>query len=109
MKKKLLGRIRSQTGESIAEVLIALLISALALVMLASMISSTQSMVDKSKNKMKEYDSQNEILESGGYSKGPETVTIQGTNINVSPAPQVNYEMNEKLGTNVYAYAENKG
>ena len=48
-------KIKSDRGDSIAEVLIALLISAVALVMLASMISSSTSMIDSSKKKIAEY------------------------------------------------------
>ena len=56
-------RLSSESGESIAEVLIALLIAAVALMMLASMISSTVSIVNKSKTKMDEYYQNNAVLE----------------------------------------------
>ncbi len=48
-------KLRNQKGDSIAEVLIALLISALALVMLASMITSSANMITNSKDRMNAY------------------------------------------------------
>ena len=106
MKPKLLKLLKSKAGESISEVLIALLISSLALVMLASMISSTNSMVGKSKSKMEEYYSQNEELENIHVSPRPTssiTISISGSNIQISPSP-VPYEVNSTLGSAVYAY-----
>ena len=52
MGTRLRKRIKSENGESIAEESEALLIAAVELMMLASMISSTVSMVNKSKTKM---------------------------------------------------------
>ena len=46
---KLTARLRSRAGESIAEVLVSLLISSLALVMLAGMISAAARMVTRSR------------------------------------------------------------
>ena len=55
MKEKIIRKLQSKAGDSIAEVLIALLISSLALVMLASMISSSANMITKSKSNMDDY------------------------------------------------------
>jgi Tfp pilus assembly protein PilV len=64
--KKLLrsagGRLREQKGESIAEVLISLLISAVALVMLASMINTSARLVSDSRKKLTAYYAANEAL-----------------------------------------------
>lgn len=49
------AKLKSNSGESLAEVLIALLVSALALVMLASMISSSFSIIKSSRAKLKDY------------------------------------------------------
>lgn len=78
------NKLRSQAGETIAEVLVAMLISALALTMLASMITATVSMVTRSKEKMKEYYENGESLEL--MSADPETinVTMSGTGLLVS-------------------------
>lgn len=48
MKKRITARLRSKAGESIAETLVALLISALALVMLAGAISSAARIIKES-------------------------------------------------------------
>ena len=64
MKKKWIAKLNSRTGDSIAEVLVALLISALGLVILASMIISSTRMISSSRDKMERYYEANNILES---------------------------------------------
>ena len=64
MVKQVKKKLKSYRGETIAEVLIALLISSIALVMLASMISATVNLVTKSKEKMKDYYKANSVLET---------------------------------------------
>ena len=54
MHKRIIKKVKSRAGETIAEVLVALLISSVALVMLAGMIASTTSMVTQSKSKMED-------------------------------------------------------
>lgn len=56
------ARLRSRGGDSIAEVLVALLISAVALVMLASMISASASLIERSKATMAQYYAVNNAL-----------------------------------------------
>ena len=51
MKKKL----KSQTGESIGETLVSLLIAALALVMLAGAVSASSGVIMKGRNKLNAY------------------------------------------------------
>ncbi|MBO4419995.1 MAG: hypothetical protein J5789_09265 [Oscillospiraceae bacterium] len=55
MIRRLKARLRSKRGESIAEVLIALMISSMALVLLAGMITATTGIVKKSKDATNEY------------------------------------------------------
>lgn len=55
MKSKAIKKLSSQAGESIGETLIALLISALALMMLAGAISSAMRIVTNSKDRMDDY------------------------------------------------------
>lgn len=56
MVESLINRkISNQRGETIAETLVALLISAVALVMLASMISSSSSMITRARNRLSVY------------------------------------------------------
>jgi len=62
MKERILKKLRGNSGESLAEVLIALLIAALALTMLASVISSTAKMLTRGKLKMSEYYKANEVV-----------------------------------------------
>ena len=95
-----LKKIKERNGETISEVLIALLISSLALVMLATMISATQNMVSTSKSKMTEYYEKNEDLENLTSSENKLTVTIEG----ISSSESVYYDVNDKLGVDIYAY-----
>jgi len=62
MMKKLRSRLRNKKGESIAEVLVAVLLAAIGLTMLATMISVTGKLVIRSKNLTKEYVAQNNQL-----------------------------------------------
>ncbi|MBQ8110359.1 MAG: hypothetical protein IJ124_09405 [Clostridia bacterium] len=55
MKKRMLLKLKSVSGESIGETLISLLISALALVMLAGAISSASNIINNSKTAMETY------------------------------------------------------
>ena len=53
--KRVFKKLKSRTGETIAEVLIALLISAIGLVMLASMISTSGSVIKSSRDTLEHY------------------------------------------------------
>lgn len=55
MKGKVFKKLRSRAGESIGETLIALLISALALLMLAGAVSSASRIVTRNKTAMEYY------------------------------------------------------
>ena len=63
MFKRIQKKLRSSMGESIAETLIALLISSLALVMLAGAISTTWNLVNRSDMALKAYYEANNVLE----------------------------------------------
>ena len=60
--KKLESKLKSSRGESLGETLVALLIAALALTMLASVISSTGRILQKSQSKLEEYYQENDKL-----------------------------------------------
>lgn len=82
---KVNNKLSSNAGESIAETLIALLISALALVMLAGSIYAASNMVTKSRQQLKRYYRANEIMVTSGsadsldyLSKTTPNVTIEG-------------------------------
>ena len=71
------ARLRSRAGESIAEVLVSLLISSLALVMLAGMISAAARMVKRSEGYIETYvEGVNAVAEKGASpSDGKVTLT----------------------------------
>ncbi|MBQ6479683.1 MAG: hypothetical protein IJI45_01065 [Anaerolineaceae bacterium] len=112
MKKRMIDKLKHTCGETISEVLVALLISSLALVMLASMITSTSKMVTTSKSKMDEYYTANTELESLTAASDPKavkvndlTVSITGERLNdfVASSGLTCYQ-NNRLGKPVYAY-----
>ena len=53
--KKALAKLKNKSGETIAEVLVALLVSSLGLVILASMINASTNIIAKSRSLMEEY------------------------------------------------------
>lgn len=69
LKRMIRGKLRSRAGESIAETLVALLISALALVMLAGVISASTRIVTSSREKLNKYYSVNEGIVKGSESE----------------------------------------
>lgn len=74
MKKRVIQKLRSRAGESIGETLVALLISSLALVMLAGAISAAGNMVTRSRTAMEQYHDGNAAL--ANPSGGTLTVTL---------------------------------
>lgn len=74
-------KLKSKKGESISEVLIALLVSALAVVLLAGMINASTEMIQKSKNKMEKYvNAENGIVEQNADDPDTGRVTVQVNN-----------------------------
>ena len=111
-------KVLDKRGESIAEVLIALLISALALTILASMITSTKNVLETSKRKMNDYNSHAAVLaeQSSGSNTGTGTVkmTVSGAGVTTTTwnmtgdtsTASVKYYVNPEFsGTPVVAYA----
>ena len=108
-------RLRSKRGETIAETLIALLISCVALIMLANMIDSGSRLVMDSEDRMDEYYSQNNGIAAGNSDEagdsGSAKITItkdnsSGTSTTIKEV-DVNYYINNSLGnTSVVAYKE---
>ena len=76
LKRKTGSKLQNNRGDSIAEVLVALLISALALVMLASMITSSSKMILSSKTKMNAYYSESSNYASPSADGGQVTITV---------------------------------
>ena len=79
-KSAIAAKLKSNTGESIGEVLVALLIAALALTMLASVIYTSSRMITESKTKLGEYYVANQDLEkrTGGDTKALTVSLIEG-------------------------------
>lgn len=74
--KRLAAKLKSDAGESLAEVLISLLIAALAMTMLASAISSTVKVVNRSREATSAYYEEAEDLIDLSESTGTMTVSI---------------------------------
>lgn len=84
MNGRLKAKLRGQSGETIAETLIALLISALALTMLAGAIGAAARVVTRSENKMQAYYQANNALATPGLSNDTDDDTDDDTKVNVS-------------------------
>lgn len=68
--------LRSQRGESLVEVLVAMLIASLSMLMLASAIAVSRSIVEKTKDVRDDYVSAtNTLMEGAGTTNGTVTVT----------------------------------
>lgn len=122
--KKQLRKLKNRRGETITETLVALLIASIALVMLASMISSTSSIVTTSTKAMQEYyNANNRMLSHGtaattgegtgsgsaeGNTTGSAQITfsITGTDstLNLEPQNVTLYENNRFEKTPVISY-----
>lgn len=94
LREKLIRRLRSNSGESFAETLVSLLISVLALTMLAGAISTASGLITKSRTKIDSYQDNIEAViaaESDGITG---TVTIEKEltdTINIAPLDIVFY------------------
>ncbi len=113
LRASLSKKLKGNAGESIAEVLIALLIAALALTMLASVITTAARTITKSKEQMDAYYTANEWLSSHTTSETDTwTVTVKDASdkdVNLTGATpsmnvrfQVNNVVGEKKGDGTY-------
>lgn len=107
MRKRITEKLSNCRGDSIAEVLVALLISAVALVMLASMISSSSRLILQSKEKMTRYDKANNALAE--MSGAGESKNLTVTDItDPSDTKEINMEPGAVSAISVNVY-ENEG
>ena len=107
MNKKIISKIRSSSGESIAETMVAVLIAAFALLMLAAMIRTSSRLITQSGQKMSEYYAENnEVAEQTGSeaSIGELTVTIQASGSSDTDEGTVNGYKNDLLSKDVISY-----
>lgn len=107
-RDKIKEKLKSHGGESIAETLVALLISALALVMLAGAITSASNMIRAERKKMEDYyvanEAANGVVKMGSGTDGTITLVDSTSAISHSPYP-VTYFKNDKFGNlTVVAY-----
>ena len=79
MVKKIRDKLNSSRGETISETLVALLISSMALVMLAGAITSASNVVERSRKKLDEYYSANENNGVTNMSKAEKSGTAKLT------------------------------
>jgi len=102
MRHNMTKKLRSISGESIAETLIALLISALALVMLAGAISTVARLVTTSNAKMAEYYAADSDLAERKGSETEEAFSVKiGENYEYDTTGYINSTF---AGTPVVAY-----
>ena len=109
LKRKLAARLRGNRGETLTEVLVALLIAALALTMLASVIHSSSTMIQNSKKFMNDYYEANDelALQSGsGETKTLKLViavdgseTSDEVNLKLNTAPEVEIYTNSTISS----------
>ena len=112
---RLIKKLGSSSGETIAETLVSLLIAALALTMLAGAMSSSFRMVTKSRNKLNEYNEKTEsmVKMDGAENSGAITITAGSSgaaspdiSLNL-PEYQVQYAYNNEFNSTpvaVYKY-----
>ena len=111
--EKLKKKLKSQSGESLAETLVSLLIAALALVMLAGAMSTASGVILKSRDKLDKYYSANEedsgivkMASEGAIVNGGITIAdTETTDMISSQSFKITYYKNDEFGnTPVVAY-----
>ncbi len=98
-------KLKSKRGETLVEVLVAVLISALALWMFAGMISTSMRLTNESKNKLDDYYKANASLEQKESSDKKTSISMDG----LAPVTEIIYYENRELSsTPVIAYKQAK-
>ena len=111
MKKSIWKKLKSAVGETIGETLVALLISSLALMMLAGAVSAATRMITRSQTTMDAYYRANNALDARTGAPGGSlsiALTDGATSVSLAPgqASTVSYYRNDQLGNiPVIAYA----
>ena len=110
MMIKVNGKLGSQQGESIAEVLIALLISALGMLLLSSMIATSANLITRSKDTIGTYVELQNVLVEQPVSIPPEyadKISLKGGTVTFSVYSQL--KDNGASSFNVFFYKFNEG
>ena len=84
MKNLIVKKLKSNSGESIAETLVAVLIAAFALLLLAGTVNSASNLITKSQNSLKGYYKANNQLAD----IGSDTITITISNVDNTVSDQ---------------------
>lgn len=103
MQSGMIKKLQNQAGESLAEVLVAILVIAVATTMLAMMITATLNMVKTSEKKMNEYYTDSQKLEKLDENTKNGTITIKG-NDELEKVSVVYYENKAFTNSPVVAY-----
>ncbi len=106
MKHLVINKLKSNSGESIAETLVAVLIAAVALLMLAGTVNTASNLISNSQDKLKQYYEANNNLEqrNGGTLGKKVTISGAGTLLDGNSYSATTYENNELKSGAVIAY-----
>ena len=99
-----MNKLRNRAGESLSETLVALLISALALVMLAGAVTASTRIVNRSRDAMDDYYDANNSMALMQSATGTTTITLKvsGTSTAVDSATAYYYQ--NSLQNSIVAY-----
>jgi len=99
-------KLKSRAGETLTETLVALLISSLALLMLAGAISSATRVITLSKDRMTKYYAADATMAERKAARGSLTVTLTDSSGGELTIPAQYYENDAFASHPVIAYAE---
>ena len=103
-KKDCVRKLRSRRGESIAEVLIALLITAMGMAVLAGMISSASKIVQNSEDAVKTFiQAENSLAAQSGTRQGGQAL-MEFDNQSAAPITIEVFASDSGNGTLLYSY-----
>lgn len=102
-------KLRSRAGETLTETLVALLISALALLMLAGAVTSATRVITRSKDKMTQYYAADAALANRTGTGNTLTVLLSDGSLNLEGIQVAYYENDAFPSRPVIAYAETGG
>ncbi len=97
----MINKLKSTSGESIAETLVAVLIVALALLMLAGTINTASNLITQSQGKLKEYYKENNNL-VGKNTESGSNVILGSANIEIKPASGTTSDVSQTFSTEAY-------
>ena len=86
-RKTAANKLRSHTGETITETLVSVLISALALVLLAGAISAAVRIINRSRDSLSEYYAANEVMAEMPESTSADNIDLtKNADLRISPS-----------------------